>query len=127
MQQSADLLGFDTANGSLAIDLPLVDHIHGNAHRCRRTALARPRLQHVEAAVFDSELKVLHFGVVGFEGVGVGLKLAVDLGQRLAQRADLLRRADAGHHVFALGVKQVFTEEHRVAVVGVAGEGHARA
>ena len=34
-------------------------------------------------------------------------------------------RADTGHHVFALGVDQVFAVELVFAVAGVAGEGHA--
>ena len=118
MQQRADLLGLDASNGGLAVDLALVDHVHGNAYGGGRTALARARLQHEEAAVLDRELEILHLGVVGLEGMRIRLELAVDFGQRLPQRADLFRRTNAGHHVFALGIEQVFAKSSGLPSLG---------
>ena len=47
---------------------------------------------------------------------------------RLPAAGDFLRRTDAGHHVFALGVEEVFAVEVLVlARGGIAGERHARA
>ena len=49
------------------------------------------------------------------------------LGQRVGQLGDALRRADAGHHVLALGVHQELAVELVLAGGRVAGEGHAGA
>ena len=127
MQQRTDLLGLDSPHRRFAVDLAFVDHVHRDTHGSGRAALAGARLEHVETAVLDGELEVLHLGVVGLQRMGVGLEFVVDLRQRLAQRADLFRRAYTGHHVFALGVEQVLPEQLRVAVVGIAREGHAGA
>ena len=54
-------------------------------------------------------------------------ELVVDLGHFLMQLADGGGGADAGHHVFALGVDQVFAHQLLLAGGGVAGEGHAGA
>lgn len=35
-------------------------HVYGNLQRCMARALARARLQHVELALLDGELDVLH-------------------------------------------------------------------
>ena len=95
------------------------------------------RLQHPELALLDGELDVLHVAVVLLERavdarqllerrrhrvfhrrlVGAGL-LARDLG-------DLLRRADAGDDVLALGVDQEFAVEPLLAGRRIAGEGDA--
>ena len=45
----------------------------------------------------------------------------------LLQLRDRLRRADAGNHIFALGVDQKFAVKHFLAGGGIAGESHAGA
>ena len=89
--------------------------------------LRAPRLEHEEAAALDGELQVLDVAIVLLEPLGDALELAVDGGHRLAHLGDLLGRADAGHDVLALGVREVLAEEDLLARVGVAREGHAGA
>ena len=108
-------------------DDALVDHVRGNAHGSRRGALAGARLEHVQAATLDRELEILHVAIVALEPTGDVLELAVYVGHPLAHVADRQRRADAGHDVLALGIGQVLAEEHLLARVRVAREGHAGA
>src|SRR2546421_5513892 len=53
------------------------------------------------------------------------LELLVDLWQVLLQAADLRGRTNAGYHVLALGIEQVFTIELLLACAGVTSESHA--
>ena len=54
-------------------------------------------------------------------------QLLVDFLVPLGHFGDGLRRANAGHHVFALGVDEELAVELVLAGGGIAGEGHARA
>ena len=126
-QQLVDVRGLDPGQRLALGDDPLVDHVRGDPHRRGRRPLRGPRLEHVQPAALDGELEVLDVLVVLLEALADALELGVRLGQLVAHLADGLRRADAGHHVLALGVGQVLAEEHLLAGVGVAREGHARA
>ncbi len=54
-------------------------------------------------------------------------QLAVDLRHLLFHFRDRLGRANACHHIFALGIDQVFAVDHVLAGAGIAGESHAGA
>ena len=137
MQQLVQGFGFDTRDGGLLVDQSLAHHVHGCLQRRIGRALAGTGLQHEQLAFLDGELHVLHVSVMlfqpladGFEfleclghgffhaGLAAALALAHDL-------ADGLRGADAGHHVFALGVDQEFAVEQLFAGSRVAGKGDA--
>ena len=101
-------------------DDAFVDHVHGDSDGRGGGALGGARLEHVQLAALDGELEVLDVAVVALEAIG-------DLaGTRRRRRASssrisaiVMRRADAGHDVLALGVGQVLAVEHLLA--GVAG------
>jgi len=102
-------------------------------------ALAGSGLKHVELAVVDGELHVLHVVVVLLQYPPDLLELLVDLGHGFLERGqvgardeglhlvDGVRRADAGNHVLALRIHQIFAVEVVLAGGGVTGEPHTSA
>ena len=115
----------------------LVGHVDRDLERRFRGALAVAGLQHPELAALDGELHVLQVLVVllqelrrrdelvehrGHEGFERGL---VGAGGLARDFGDVLRRADAGHHVLALRVDQELAVERVLAGRRVAGEGDA--
>ena len=127
MQQAVQLLGLHAQHGFLFGDHALIHQVHGDLQRGGGGALAVARLQHIQLAVLDGELHVLHVAIVVLKLGGDGHELVVDLRHLVFQVADGGRRTDAGHHVLALGVDEVFAEQGLLAGGGVAGERHARA
>ena len=104
---------------------PSLDHLDGDANRGGAGALAVAGLQHVERAVLDGELEILDVAVVIFQRGGDFLELVVDRGVPLLEVGDGVRRADAGDHVFALGVFEELAVEGLFAGGGIAGEADA--
>ena len=98
-----------------------------DAHRGQSGALAVARLQHVELAVLDGELEILHVFVVLFQPRGDVAELVVNIGHDLFQFEDRNRRTHARNHVFALRVQQKFAVELFGAIRGVARETDAGA
>ena len=127
MQQLIELAGRHAQHRFLLADHAFFHHLHRNANRRRAGALAVAGLQHVELAVFDGELEILHVLVMLFELGGDLAQLLVGFGHLLFEIRDRLRRADAGHHVFALRVDQILAVEHLLAGGGIAREADAGA
>ncbi|OQB91751.1 MAG: hypothetical protein BWX83_00436 [Candidatus Cloacimonetes bacterium ADurb.Bin117] len=148
MQQLVQLVGLHAQQGCLFVNLALAHEVHCHFHHGETGAFAVAGLQHPELAFLDGEFDVLHILGVVLKLLLGGEKLLIDPGHRLFQggifcgafgfgnpgqfspalRAylrDLLRGADSRHHVFALGVDEVFAVEKVLAGGGVAGEGHA--
>ena len=127
MQQGVHLVGGDTLDGLFFVDQAFVGHIHGDLDLGFGGALAVAGLQHPQLAALDGELHVLHVFVMLFEAGGDLHELIVGFGQLVSQVLDFSRVADAGHHVFALGVEQVVAVHFLLAGGRVTGEGHAGA
>ncbi|MPM27061.1 hypothetical protein SDC9_73566 [bioreactor metagenome] len=127
MQQRVQLLGLHAQNGLFFGNHSLVHQIHGHLQSGRGGALAVAGLKHIELAVLDGELHVLHVAVVIFQVVRNLGELLVDLGHFVLQLADGRGSANAGHHVFALGIDEVLAEQSLFAGGGIAGECDARA
>ncbi len=108
-------------------DQPFFHHLDGNANRGAAGALAVARLQHVQAAVLDGELEVLHVAIVLFQTRGDFAQLVVDVGLDLLELGDVHRRANAGDHVFALRVHQELAVKLFHAGRGIAREADAGA
>ena len=137
VQQLVERGRVDAAHRLLAGDKPLAHHLDGDPQRRLRGALAGARLQHPQAAALDGEFEVLHVAVVPLQPVGDVRQLAERLRHQLLQRrpvgagcdarllGDVLRRADAGHHVLALRIDEELAVERLLAGGGVAGEGDA--
>ena len=125
MEELVQLRGVDPHDGGLLADQLLPDHVDGDLDGGRRGPLARARLQEVQDAFLNRKLQILNVGVVTLELAADGEQLFVQLGHLLGQLLDRLRRADAGHHVLALGVGQILAVEHVLARGRVACEAHA--
>ena len=107
------------------------------AQRGGRGALAGTGLEHPELILLDGELHVLHVLVAVLETradidqllIQVGhdflQRRQVGAGQFLFRQGQRLRGPDAGHHVLALGVDQVFAVVGVLAGRRVARETHA--
>ena len=127
VEQGVQLLGINAAHGLLLVDHALVHQIHGHLDGGGGGALAVAGLEHIELAVLDGKLHVLHILVVLLQAVGDVGKLLVDSGHLLVELGDGGGSTYAGHHVLALGVDEVLAEEGLLTGGGVAGEGHAGA
>ncbi len=102
-------------------------HVDSHLQCSGAGALAHPRLEHPQLALLNGEFGVAHVAVVALEAGEDVEELAVHLGELLLELGDRLGVADAGHHVFTLGVQQ----EVAVGPLGsggrVAGEADPRA
>ena len=126
-QEVVKLVGLDAEDGFLLRDEAFAHHVDGDANRGQAGALAVARLQHVELAILDGELEILHVAIVLFHAPRDVLQLLVNLGHALLKLADGVGRAHAGDHVLALRVHQVLAEEHMLAGGGIAREAYAGA
>ena len=124
-QQLLEHRGLDAQQRALLGDQPLVEHFHRGAHHGAGVHFAVAGLQAVEPALLDGELEILHFVVMRLQPVVQFHQLAVDVRHFLFQLGDRLGRADAGHHVLALRVDEVFAVNHVLAGAGIAREAHA--
>ena len=127
VQQLVELAGIDPLQRLLLGDETLSDHVRRDLHGRRRGALAVAGLQHVELAVLDGELHVLHVPIVLLQGLADGVELLQGMRHDVAHLFQGAGVTDAGHHVLALGVHQELAVEEVLAGGGVAGEGHAGA
>ena len=148
VQQLVEFVRLHAQKGGLLVDFACAEKLHGDAYHGYAGAFAVAGLEHPEFAVLDGELHVLHIFVIVLKFVGYADELGSAVGHCLfksgifscaflfadtlqgspAARAldgDLLRSANAGYHVFALSVDEVFAVEDVFACGGVAAEGYA--
>ena len=149
VEQLVELRGLAAEHRRALVDQPLAEHVHGDLDHRRARALTVAALEHPELPVLDGELDVLHVGEVLLQPVLDGEQLLVNVGHHLLERGvfgatlllgdilrlrpaarslegDLLGGSDAGHHVLALGVDEVFAVKEVLARGGVARESDAR-
>ena len=78
-QEIVKLVGLDAEDRFFLGDQSFFDHLDGDANGGAPGTLAVARLQHVQAAVLDGELEVLHVAIVLFQARGDFAQLVVDL------------------------------------------------
>ena len=122
IEESLDVFGFDTADGLGFFDQAFFDHVDSDLKGRHWRAFAATCLQHVERTVFDSKLDVLHVAVMPLESLAHLHELFIGAAIATLQCRQLHRCADAGNHVFALGVEQVVTVEDVSSGIRVASE-----
>ena len=127
MQQRVELLGLDAQHGLALGDHALVDEVARDLQRGLRGALAVAGLEHVELAILDGELHILHILKVVLKAVGDRHELIIHLGHLLLQVADRARGTHACDNVLALRIDEVLTHELLLARGGITREGNARA
>ena len=138
MKQLVECHRVHAAHRLFAGDQPLAFHIDRHLQRSLRRALARAGLQHPEFPALDGKLDVLHILIVRFEKVEDTRQFGVSLWHGLFHRkrlcpscfarglGQILRGADARHHVFALRIDQILTVIGAFTGCRVAGERNAR-
>ena len=82
-------------------------------------------MQHVELAVLNGELHILHIFIVIFKILGDCCKLLIHLRHILLELIDLAGGAHARNNIFTLRVNQIFTEERFFTRGRVARKGNA--
>ncbi len=110
----------DAPDGLFLVDQPFFYHIHGNLDFGLRRALAVTGLQQPQFAVLNGELHVLHVAVMLLQLTSNRQELFVGIGHDRPQLFKRLGQADAGHHVFTLGIDQEVAFRLVVAGGGVA-------
>ena len=136
MKKLVELVRLDPRDSGFPVDEFFAEHVHRDIQRGRARAFAGPGLEHVEFAVLDRELEVLHVAIMFFEFSADAVELPVEARHRFLERhetpvlivlgrfVDRRRRADARHHVLALRVDQPFPVKPGIAGGRVAREGH---
>ena len=134
MQQLIERRRIDPRHRVLFGDQAFIGEFDRDAQRRLRGALAAAGLQHPQLALLDRELHVLHVAVMLFEQRVDPRQLLERLRHRGFHRClvgagflarifgDVLRRADARHHVLALRVDQEFAVQPALAGRGIARE-----
>jgi hypothetical protein len=137
MQKLIEGRRIDAVHSLVLRDQPFARQLDGDAQGRLRGALAVARLQHPELLLLDGELHVLHVAVMPLENAVDAHELRIGLrhcgfhrrlvgGGRLARLlGDVLRRADAGDDILALGVDEELAVELLLARRGIAREGDA--
>ncbi|OIQ74766.1 hypothetical protein GALL_435750 [mine drainage metagenome] len=113
---------FGTQQRTFFGDESLMKHFHRGAHHGACIHLAVAGLQAVQNAFFNGKFKVLNFVVMRLQALAQRDQLAVDVGHFVLHLGQRLGGADAGNHVFALGIDQILAIHHVLAGAGVAGE-----
>ena len=127
MQQLIELFGRHAQHCFLFRNHALARHVDGHSDCGSAGAFAIAGLQHVELAILDGELEILHVAIVFFEAAGNLLQLPVGVGHDGFQLRDRLRRANAGHHILALRIDQELAPENFFAGGWIAREADAGA
>ena len=125
MEQCVEVTGIDHQNGLFLGSHALVNEVAGDLESSLSCTLAVTGLEHIELAVLDGELHVLHISVVIFKDLANLVELSEGLGELLLHLGDVHGGTNAGNDVFALGVGKELAEEALVAGGGVAGERNA--
>src|SRR6266850_2423835 len=127
IEEALDVFGLDTEQGLFLRDELFIRHVHGDAEGCSGSAFAGARLEHVEGAVLDGELHVLHVARVFLKFYSNFLELGVNLRHSLCHFTERHWRTDAGDDIFALGVDEVIAVKDFFAGTRVAREADAGA
>ena len=112
VQQLIEAGRIDAQNRGLLVDQLFLDHLDGDPHGRAGGALAVAGLEHVQLALFDGELEVLHVLDSASRAMSLILSSSFQLFVlHLPIWSQWMRRADAGDDVFALGVDEEFAVE----------------
>ena len=107
MEEKVDLIGRDAQHRLLLADEALLSHVGCNADCGLGGALAVTGLEQPQLALLHRELHVLHLAIMPLELRGDVAELAEGLRHFVLQLHQIVRRANAGHDIFALGVDEV--------------------
>ena len=127
VKQGVKVSRIDHCDRFLLASHALIDKIASNLERCLCGSLTVSGLQHVELAVLDGELHILHVSVVVLEGLADLVELLECLRELLLHLVDVHRGAHARNDVLTLCVGQELTEEALLARRRISRERNASA
>ncbi len=127
MQEGIERAGVDRLERFLPREKLLLNRVDGEADRRLGGSLGYAGLEHVEAAVLDRELRVLHVAVVRLQGPEDLHQLRMHVRHGVLHLGDVAWGPDTRHHVLALRVDQVVARGLGGAGDLVAREGDSRA
>ena len=125
VQQRVELFGLYLEKRFLLGYHAFVDEIASDLDSRSRGSLAVSGLEHIELALFDGELHILHILVFLFETVCYLYEFIVNLSVGLFELIDLHRGTDTCDDVFALSVHKIFAVQSLFAGGRVTGERNA--
>ena len=126
-EQLIQVVRRDAFHGVFPGDQFFFHHLAGDAYSGQAGAFAVAGLEHEHFFLLDGELEVLHVAEMFLKHLADAEQFLVRAGQNFLKVGNGVRCADAGHHVFALGVHHELAPENVFAGGGVAGEGDAGA
>ena len=125
VEKHVERLCIDLKQSFLLGDHTFVDKIASDLDSRGSGTLAVTALEHIELAVLDGELHILHISVVVFENVANVDELLVSVGELLRHFGDGHRGTNTRDDVLALRVDKEFAHELLLTGGGVTGEGNA--
>ena len=125
MQQGVKVTGVDHQNGFLLGLVTFLHQINCDLQRCGSSTLAVTGLKHIELAVLNGELHILHVVVVVLQDLADLNELCVSLGELLSHLSDGHGGTNACNDVLALCVGEELTHHLLLTGSGIAGEGYA--
>ena len=137
MEDFVKLGGGYPEDGCALVNHTLVKHIHCHLERCKSGSLTDTALEHIELAILDGELDVLHIVEVVLKKYANVVELLVNLRHCLLQGLEVLvmvclgglvqrvRCADTCNYILALGVDEPLSVELVVTDGRVAGESNS--
>ena len=111
MKQSVKVSRIYHCNGFTLGDHALVNKVAGDLECCLCGALAVTGLEHIELAVFNGELHVLHIAVMVFESAAHIGELCKCLRELFRHLCDGHRGANTGNDIFALCIGEELAHE----------------
>ena len=125
MQKHIQSLCVDLEQSFLLGDHALVDEVASDTDSSGSGTLTVSGLEHIEFALFDGELHILHISVMVFESFANFEELVVNFGQYFCHLGDGHRSTNACNDVFALSVHKEFAHKSGFAGSRVTGERNA--
>src|SRR4051812_33097463 len=126
-EEVIQLVRIDAEDGFFLGDQTFFHHVNRYPDRRQSRTLAVAGLQHVELAILDRELKILHVLVMLFQSRRDVPKLVVNFRHDFFELEDVNRGANAGHDIFTLRIQQKLTIELLVTRCRIAREPNSRA
>ncbi len=122
MKQGVKLLRLNSKHGLFLCNSTLIDKIAGNLKSCLCGSLAISGLKHIELAVFNSKLHILHILIIALESACKFCKLFIYRRHLLLKMADWRWSTNACNNILALRIYKIFAHELLLAGCGVSGK-----
>ena len=122
MKKGVKVSGIDHCNSFLLGSHSLINEVTSDLESSLSGSLSVSGLKHIELAVLNGELHILHVSVVLLEGSAYVLELCECLGELLFHLGDVHRSSYTCNNVLALCVGKELTEEALSAGSGITGE-----